>query len=204
MQVELVRLREARAADLRDARWEAESSSLSVLIDLRDRLHRVAGDAHTRLERGAAVVGAPPAAAADGFRAAAVAWLERLRSLLGSSTERLPAGDRDRNREILRAVVDGVALTLARLDEALERAGVREVPAVGLPFDSSRMLAVGFARVAGAVDGTVTDVEQAGYERDGRVLRPARVRVARTTTPMAAITERDQEQTTTERAGRTE
>jgi molecular chaperone GrpE len=52
--------------------------------------------------------------------------------------------------------------------------------AAGEPFDPSRHEAVEVASAeeAGAEPGTVLQVVQPGYVLDGRVLRPARVRVA--------------------------
>jgi molecular chaperone GrpE (heat shock protein) len=180
VRAELVLLRQARATEVRDARDEAEAASLLVLLDLRDRLERVVRDARLRLDRAAEP--APPPA--EGIRSTATGWLARLKALLPSARD--PAAAAEREREVLRLVVDGVALIRDRLDETLDRAGVLELAALGLPFEPSRMFAVGAVRVAGAEDGTVAEVEQAGYERGGRVLRPARVRVARAVTPAGA------------------
>lgn len=201
VRAELVRLREARATELRHARAEDEAALLSVLLDLRDRLHRVATDARVRLEQGVAAGEAPAAVASPtGLRSTAAAWLEWLRGMVGSPGVR-PVG---RDREVLLAVVGGLDLMLAHLDEALARLGVREIPAAGLFFDPSRMFAVGFARVPGVADGTVTEVERAGYERDGRVVRPARVRVARATNPEEAAAEAEQDSAGTTWPRRTE
>ncbi len=72
----------------------------------------------------------------------------------------------------------GVEMTLRQFDQVLERAGVVEVEAVGLPFDPAVHDAV--SRIeSDEVDGpTVIEEMQRGYSMHDRLLRPARVVVA--------------------------
>jgi molecular chaperone GrpE len=81
-------------------------------------------------------------------------------------------------RPVLEALVDGSALALERLDDALRRLDVHEVPALGKPFDPRSMRAVDVVAGSTAPAGTVLDVFRTGYTADGRVLRFADVKVA--------------------------
>ena len=74
----------------------------------------------------------------------------------------------------------GVEATARRMRDALAREGVRVLDPRGEPFDPAfheAMLSVDAPR--GVAPGVVTEVTHKGYARGARVLRPARVVVAR-------------------------
>ncbi len=74
----------------------------------------------------------------------------------------------------------GQAATLQLLERALQKLGVRPVePAAGERFDPERHEAVMTQEAQDAEPGSVLQVVQPGYELNGRLLRPARVVVAR-------------------------
>jgi molecular chaperone GrpE len=74
----------------------------------------------------------------------------------------------------------GQAATLQLFERALEKLGVRPVdPEVGERFDPARHEAVMTQEAREAEPDSVLKVVQAGYELNGRLLRPARVIVAR-------------------------
>ena len=73
----------------------------------------------------------------------------------------------------------GQEATLRLLQKAFERLGVREVDPVGEPFDPTRHEAVLAQESRTAEPNSVLQVVQRGYELDNRVLRPARVIVAK-------------------------
>jgi len=74
----------------------------------------------------------------------------------------------------------GQEATLQLLDRALDKLGVRAVePDEGERFDPARHEAVMTQEAAGAEPDSVLKVVQRGYELNGRLLRPARVIVAR-------------------------
>jgi molecular chaperone GrpE len=77
-------------------------------------------------------------------------------------------------------VRDGVALTYDELLRVLRKYGVERIDAEGEPFDPTWHEAVGVvsANGLGVEVGIVVSEAQAGYRRDGRLLRPARVIVA--------------------------
>jgi molecular chaperone GrpE len=74
---------------------------------------------------------------------------------------------------------EGEQATLRLLDQALEAAGVSEINPHGEPFDPNKHEALSVQPSATAEAGSVLEVVQKGYEIHGRLLRPARVIVAK-------------------------
>ncbi len=72
----------------------------------------------------------------------------------------------------------GVELILRKLERFLQDEGVKEIAALGQPFDPNFHEAIGVDSSTDAPSGTVTAVLQRGYLNGDRVLRPAMVRVA--------------------------
>lgn len=73
---------------------------------------------------------------------------------------------------------EGVRLVYEELNGVLKRAGVESIEADGEAFDPNWHEAVSTRSEDGAAPGTVLEVLQKGYKREGSVLRPARVVVA--------------------------
>jgi molecular chaperone GrpE len=77
------------------------------------------------------------------------------------------------------ALLDGQRATLRLLDEALTASGVREINPVGEPFDPNKHEALSLVPAPGVAPDTVLEVVQKGYELNDRLLRAAKVLVAR-------------------------
>src|SRR5689334_1453904 len=73
----------------------------------------------------------------------------------------------------------GQDATLKLLARAFEKFSIRPVDPVGEPFDPQRHEAMAMRDSATAQPDSVLEVVQRGYELNGRLLRPARVIVAR-------------------------
>jgi molecular chaperone GrpE len=73
----------------------------------------------------------------------------------------------------------GTEATLKLLAKAFERAGLSEVVPQGETFNPELHEAMAMQPSAELVPDTVTQVVQKGYQLNGRLLRPARVIVAR-------------------------
>ncbi len=71
----------------------------------------------------------------------------------------------------------GVELAVGQLRDALERAGLARIAAEGAPFDPEEHEAV--MHEEGDGEPVVADVLRPGYRLNGRVLRPAMVKVSR-------------------------
>jgi len=129
--------------------------------DLVDRLQRLAADFdnHRRRSR-------------EDAAASATRGKEQLLRAL------LPALD-SLDRAMQHAQDEGVKLVARQLHDALAAQGVRAMRPEGEAFDAKRHEAVAEEAREGAKPGTVLAVLDAGYELDGKVVRPARVVVAR-------------------------
>ncbi len=78
-----------------------------------------------------------------------------------------------------RALVEGSEATLRLLSKAFEKLGISELDPVGERFDPERHEAMMAQESRTAEPDSVLQVVQRGYELNGRVLRPARVIVAK-------------------------
>ncbi len=79
------------------------------------------------------------------------------------------------------ALREGVELTLKALMDALQKAGVETIDAVGGPFDPNFHEAVSEVPDDGVETGTVLKDLQKGYTLNQRLLRPSMVVVSRKT-----------------------
>lgn len=78
-----------------------------------------------------------------------------------------------------RSLAEGQEATLKLLNRALEKLGVAVLDPLGEPFDPTRHEAMMMRESSTAEPDSVLQVVQPGYELNGRLLRPARVIVAR-------------------------
>lgn len=90
----------------------------------------------------------------------------------------VPVGAVD-NDPALKSLLDGVTLTERELLNALERHGVRRIPAENAIFNPHLHQAVMEIENPAVPAGTVVQVFQSGFSIEDRVLRPAMVVVAR-------------------------
>jgi len=77
------------------------------------------------------------------------------------------------------ALLEGVRATMRLLDEAFGAAGIREIDPQGQPFDPNKHEALSLLPAANVAPNTVLEVVQKGYELNDRLLRAAKVIVAR-------------------------
>ena len=73
---------------------------------------------------------------------------------------------------------EGMHLTLKKLGDSLEKAGVVAISPAGENFNPEKHSAVSMTRAEGAESGKVITVLQKGYELNGRLVRPAMVVVS--------------------------
>jgi len=76
---------------------------------------------------------------------------------------------------------NGIELIYRQLQDALDKAGVRPIAAVGQPFDPRVHEAIEMVDTTEMPDHQVLEELQRGYKYKDRLLRPAMVRVARNT-----------------------
>lgn len=75
--------------------------------------------------------------------------------------------------------VRGIRLIYNNLLQFLQKLGVEEIDALGVPFDPNRHMAIGQIETGEVASGHVAQVAQKGYALNGSVIRPARVIVAK-------------------------
>ncbi len=76
-------------------------------------------------------------------------------------------------------LLDGQRATLRLLDEALVASGIREINPAGELFDPNKHEALSVVPAPGVAANTVLEVVQKGYELNERLLRAAKVLVAK-------------------------
>jgi molecular chaperone GrpE len=79
----------------------------------------------------------------------------------------------------VRSLLAGKEATLRLLTKAFEKQGITEINPLGAPFDPQLHEAMAMQESATAEPNTVLQVVQKGYQLNGRLLRPARVIVAK-------------------------
>jgi len=104
---------------------------------------------------------------------------ERLAQAVLPVRDSLEAGLAAAEKAGLSAQFEGVRATLRLLDDAFGAAGIREIDPKGQPFDPNKHEALSLLPAAHVPPNTVLDVVQKGYELNERLLRAAKVIVAR-------------------------
>jgi molecular chaperone GrpE len=109
--------------------------------------------------------------------------VERLAAALLPVRDSLEAGLKaatdDAERMDVATLIEGDRATLRLLEQALEGAGIAEIDPEGEPFDPERHEAISVLPSTTVEPNCVLTVVQKGYELAGRIVRPARVVVAR-------------------------
>jgi len=77
------------------------------------------------------------------------------------------------------SLLEGVSATLKLFQNSLEKSGVEQIDPEGEPFDPQLHEAITMQPSKTVEPGSVIEVIQKGYQLNGRLLRPARVIVAR-------------------------
>jgi molecular chaperone GrpE len=104
---------------------------------------------------------------------------ERLAQAILPVRDSLAAGLAASATADLDALIKGQQATLRLLDDALATVGVTEIDPAGEPFDPSKHEALSMLPAANAAPGSVLEVIQKGYQLNDRLLRAAKVIVAR-------------------------
>ena len=97
---------------------------------------------------------------------------------LSRAIESVPQ-ERKGEHELLDRLLEGVEMTLKDMLSTFERHQIRKIPAHGERFDPNVHEAMFEVETPDAETGTVVQVIQEGYTHHDRVLRPARVGVAK-------------------------
>ncbi|MCB1666074.1 MAG: nucleotide exchange factor GrpE [Pseudomonadales bacterium] len=85
----------------------------------------------------------------------------------------------DRENESVKALLQGVELTLKSFVDCFRKFGIEQIDPLGEPFDPQLHQAMAMQENPNVEPNTVTAVMQKGYSLHGRVLRPAMVMVSK-------------------------
>ena len=154
---------------------KAEAAVLAELAALREQ----AAANHDRYLRAVAELENVRKRAARDVENARRYGLERLAHALLPVIDSLEAGLASADQASAESLLDGKKATMRLLNSALEQVGIKEVDPHGEPFDPALHEAMAMAPSEGAEPGTVIEVFQKGYAIHDRLLRAARVVVAK-------------------------
>ena len=100
--------------------------------------------------------------------------------VLGKATESVPEGE-IKNNSHLKSLYEGLLLTDQQLHKVFSKNGLEKLSPIGEKFDPNFHEAL-FEQDVPGKEGTVILVNQVGYTLNARVLRPAKVGVAKAKT----------------------
>jgi molecular chaperone GrpE len=176
---------DARASGLEGERTEVLPESASRLAEA-EQLRLALAEAEERAQQGrdqylraAAELDNVRKRAQRDVENASRYGLERFAQELLPVKDTLELGVESAARASLASLAAGQAATLKLLEKAFEKLEIREINPAGEPFDPAQHEAVLMQESRDAEPNSVLQVVQRGYSLNGRLLRPARVIVAR-------------------------
>ena len=164
--------------DVQQRVTEGDESERVGLADL-EALRELAAASHDRYLRAVAELDNVRKRAARDVENARRYGLERLAQALLPVFDSLEAGLASAEQASAESLLDGKRATMRLLNAALEQVGIRELDPHGEPFDPAMHEAMAVAPSDDAEPGTVLEVLQKGYSIHDRLLRAARVVVAK-------------------------
>jgi molecular chaperone GrpE len=151
-----------------------DNDPASEIAALRERLMRALAEIENTRRQGERRAQDTQQYAITNFARELLQVVDNLRRALGAAEE--DAGKAD-------GLIEGVAATDRVLTQILNRFGVKEVSALNQPFDPGKHEAVMETDQTEQPPGSVVQVLENGYTLHDRLLRPARVVVARSSQP---------------------
>ena len=151
-----------------------DNDNASEIASLRERLMRALAETENTRRQGERRAQDAQQYAITNFARELLQVVDNLRRALGAAEG--DAGKADR-------LIEGVAATDRVLTQILNRFGVKEVSALNQPFDPGKHEVVMETDQTEQPSGSVVQVLENGYTLHDRLLRPARVVVARASQP---------------------
>jgi molecular chaperone GrpE len=148
----------------------------SEIASLRDRLKRALAETENTRRQG-------ERRAEDAHRYAITNFARELLQVVDNLRRAIKAGETEAETRNMDGVLEGVAATESILTKILNRFGVAELNALNKPFDPMKHEAVMETDETEQPPGSVVQVLENGYTLHDRLLRPARVVVAKSQQP---------------------
>jgi molecular chaperone GrpE len=161
---------------------ETRSGDLEIENEhLRERLMRALAETENTRRQGERRTEQAQRYAIASFARELLQVVDNLQRAIGAGTNRADTGQQD-------PLIEGVTATDRILTEILKRFGVEEIKALNAPFDPERHEAVMEIDAVGQPPRNVVQVLENGYTLHDRLLRPARVAVAKAQQPSPQTT----------------
>jgi molecular chaperone GrpE len=154
------------------AATENDNSAATEIASLRERLMRALAETENTRRQG-------ERRAQDAQQYAITDFARELLQVVDNLRRALNAAAPDTETRSRNGLIEGVAATDRILTQILNRFGVREVDALNEPFDPMKHEAVMETDETEQPPGSVVQVLEDGYTLHDRLLRPARVVVAK-------------------------
>jgi molecular chaperone GrpE len=154
------------------AATENDNSAATEIASLRERLMRALAETENTRRQG-------ERRAQDAQQYAITDFARELLQVVDNLRRALNAAAPDTETRSRKGLIEGVAATDRVLTQILNRFGVREVDALNEPFDPMKHEAVMETDETEQPPGSVVQVLEDGYTLHDRLLRPARVVVAK-------------------------
>jgi len=116
----------------------------------------------------------------------AIAEFARELLAVADNLERAVSSTRSKQGDCDSALIDGVLATQRLLASAFERFNVRKIPSLGTQFDPAFHEALTQVEDSEHEPGTIIQVFEEGYMINDRLLRPARVIIAKRCSPQSS------------------
>ena len=165
---------EEAASDGEQSPWGSGKTSEEEIAELKDKLLRSLAENENQIRRARRDREDATKYAAANFARDMLGVADNIRRALEAVPEGL--GEED---AAVKAFLDGIALTERELLSTLERHGIKKLSPLGEKFDHDRHEALFEVPTNEADPGTVMQVVEAGYIIHDRLLRAARVGVAK-------------------------
>ena len=153
-----------------------DNDPTSEIASLRERLMRALAEIENTRRLG-------ERRAEDAGQYAITNFARELLQVVDNLRRAIAAAEGDAQSRNSEGLVEGVAATDRILTQILNRFGVEEIKALDEPFDPRKHEAVMEAETSERPPGSVTEVLENGYMLQDRLLRPARVVVAKSQAP---------------------
>ncbi len=164
---------------MNEERTEADASSPEGTDPALEALRREADENRDRYLRAIAELDNVRKRSAREVEQARRFGAERLAQAVLPVRDSLEAGVAAAEKAGEGALIEGQRATLRLLDDAFASAGIREIDPRGQPFDPNKHEALSLLAAPNVEPHTVLEVIQKGYELNDRLLRAAKVILAR-------------------------
>src|SRR6202022_3565571 len=158
-----------------------ETDLASEIVSLRDRLMRALAETENTRRQGERRAQDAQQYAITNFARDLLQVVDNLRRAIDADASRSETAERD-------GLIDGVMATDRMLTQVLNRFGVEEINALNAPFDPLKHEAVMEVDATEQPPRSVVQVLENGYMLHDRLLRPARVVVAKPQQPSSQAT----------------